>query len=76
MSKEHRTLKELVPRDHVSRHLKRVRPSIDWVVSFKLALVLSFDPLCSERHLMRLVADRLVVRWYFGYDLGEALYGP
>src|SRR5436190_23896634 len=27
----------------------------------------------SERQLMRLAADRLSVRWYLGYDLGEAL---
>jgi transposase len=49
------------------------RPSIDPVVSFKLQLVVFFAGLRSERQLMRVVADRLSVRWYLGYDLGEAL---
>src|SRR5436305_2273919 len=49
------------------------RPSIDPVVFFKLQLVMFFDGIRSERQLMRLAADRLSVRWYLGYDLGEAL---
>src|SRR5437660_11834411 len=49
------------------------RPSIDPVVFFKLQLVLFFEGMRSERLLMRQVADRLSVRWYLGYDLGEAL---
>ena len=49
------------------------RPSIDPVVFFKLQLVLFFEGLHSERQLMRVVADRLSVRWYLGYDRGEAL---
>ncbi len=49
------------------------RPSIDPVVFFKLQVVLFFEGLHSERQLMRVVADRLSVRWYLGYDLGEAL---
>jgi transposase len=49
------------------------RPSIDPVVFFKLQLVLFFEGLRSERQLMRLVADRLSLRWYLGYDLTEAL---
>src|SRR5215467_5649089 len=49
------------------------RPSIDPVVFFKLQVVLFFEDIRSERLLMRLVADRLSVRWYLGYDLGEAL---
>ena len=49
------------------------RPSIDPVVFFKLQLVLFFEGLRSERQLMRVVADRLSVRWYLGYDLGEPL---
>jgi transposase len=48
------------------------RPSIDPVVYFKLQLVLFFEGLRSERQLTRVVADRLSVRWYLGYDLGEA----
>jgi transposase len=49
------------------------RPSIDPVVFFKLQLVLFFEGLRSERQLMRVVADRLSLRWYLGYDFGEAL---
>ena len=49
------------------------RPSIDPVVFFRLQLVLFFEGLRSERQLLRVVADRLSVRWYLGYDLGEAL---
>ncbi len=49
------------------------RPSIDPIVFFKLQLVLFFEGLRSERHLMRLVADHLGARWYVGYDLDEAL---
>jgi len=49
------------------------RPSIDPVVFFKLQLLMFFDGIRSERQLMRLAADRLSVRWYLGYDLGEAL---
>jgi transposase len=49
------------------------RPSIDPVVFFKLQLVMFFEGLRSERQLMRHAADRLSVRWYVGYDLGETL---
>src|SRR5436305_7013467 len=49
------------------------RPSIDPVVFFKLQLVMFFEGLRSERQLMRHAADRLSVRWYIGYDLGEPL---
>ena len=49
------------------------RPSIDPVIFFKLQLVMFFEGLRSERHLMRLVADRLSVRWYVGYNLDEPL---
>src|SRR3954453_744964 len=49
------------------------RPSIDPVVFFKLQLILFFEGLRSERHLMRAVADRLSLRWYLGYDLTEPL---
>jgi len=51
----------------------RGRPSIDPVVFFRLQLVLFFEGLRSERQLLRVAADRLSVRWYLGYDLGEAL---
>lgn len=49
------------------------RPSIDPIVFFKLQLVMFFEGLHSERQLMRHAADRLSVRWYLGYDLGEPL---
>src|SRR5437868_8036047 len=49
------------------------RPSIDPIVFFKLQLVMFFEGIRSERQLMRHAADRLSVRWYVGYDLGEPL---
>ncbi len=49
------------------------RPSVDPIVFFKLQLVMFFERLRSERQLMRVVADRLSLRWYVGYDLHEAL---
>jgi len=49
------------------------RPGIDPVVFFKLQLALFFEGLRSERQLMRVVADRLSLRWYIGYDLDEAV---
>jgi transposase len=49
------------------------RPSVDPVVFFKLQLVMFFEDLRSERKLMSVVADRLSLRWYLGYDLGEPL---
>jgi transposase len=49
------------------------RPSLDPVVFFKLQLVLFFEGLRSERQLMRVVTDRLSLRWYLGYDLTEVL---
>src|SRR5436309_15720128 len=51
----------------------RGRPSIDPVVFFKLQLVMFFEGIRSDRLLMRHAADRLSVRWYLGYDLGESL---
>src|SRR5215210_1074092 len=49
------------------------RPSVDPLVFFKLQLVMFFEDLRSERQLMRMVADRLSLRWYLGYDLLELL---
>ena len=49
------------------------RPSVDPVVFFKLQLVMFFEDLRSERQLMSVVADRLSLRWYLGYDLREPL---
>ncbi len=48
-------------------------PSVDPVVFFKLQLVMFFEGIRSERQLMRHAADRLGVRWFLGYDLGEPL---
>jgi len=49
------------------------RPSIDPIVFFKLQLVMFFEGIRSERQLIRHAADRLSVRWFLGYDLGEPL---
>src|SRR5215213_3479621 len=49
------------------------RPSIDPVVFFKLQLILFFEGIRSERQLMHVVADRLILRWYLSYDLNEPL---
>jgi transposase len=54
-------------------YAKGGRPSVDPVVFFKLQLLMFFEDLRSERQLMRVVADRLSVRWYLGYDLFEPL---
>jgi transposase len=56
-----------------SLYTKGGRPSVDPVVFYKLQLVMFFEDLRSERQLMRVVADRLSVRWYLGYDLQEPL---
>jgi transposase len=49
------------------------RPSVDPVVLFTLQLVMFFEDVRSERLLMCLVADRLSVRWFLGYNLDEPL---
>src|SRR5215211_7433562 len=54
-------------------YAERGRPGIDPVVFFKLQLVMFFEGIRSERQLMRVVADRLSVRWYLGYDFDEPL---
>jgi transposase len=63
-------VRELV-RDHYAAGLGR--PSVDPAVFFKLQLVMFFEGIRSERALLRLAADRLSVRWYLGFNLGEAL---
>jgi transposase len=55
------------------RYAERGRPSVDPVVFFKLQLVMFFEGLRSERQLLRVVADRLSLRWYLEYDLAEPL---
>jgi transposase len=47
------------------------RPSIDPVVFFKLQLIMFFEGIRSERHLMSTVNLNLAHRWYIGYDLDE-----
>jgi transposase len=49
------------------------RPSVDPEVFFRLQLVMFCEGIRSERELMRIVSDRLSVRWYVGYDLHEPL---
>ncbi len=69
-----RTLDLAFVRDLVREYYKAGgRPSIDPVVFFKLQLILFFEGLRSERQLMTVVADRLSLRWYLGYDLNEAV---
>lgn len=69
-----RTLDLTFVRDLVrDRYAAGGRPSVDPVVFFKLQLVMFFEGLRSERQLMQVVADRLSLRWYLGYDLGEPL---
>src|SRR3954465_16038989 len=69
-----RTLDLGFVRDLVRRTYADIgRPSIDPVVFFKLQLVLFFEGLRSERQLMQVVADRLSLLWYLGYDLTEPL---
>jgi len=69
-----RTLELGVVRDLVRGTYAEIgRPSIDPVVFFKLQLILFFEGLRSERQLMRVVADRLSLRWYLGYALTEQL---
>jgi IS5 family transposase len=46
---------------------------VDPVVFFKLQLIIFFEDIRSERQLMGMVADRLSLRWYLGYDLFEPL---
>jgi transposase len=49
------------------------RPSVDPEVFFRLQRVMFCEGIRSERELMRIVSDRLSVRWYVGYDLFENL---
>ncbi len=47
-------------------YAERGRPSIDPVVFFRLQLVMFFEGIRSERHLMATVALNLAHRWYLG----------
>src|SRR5215217_3246055 len=55
------------------RYAASGRPSVDPEVFFRLQLVMFHEGIRSERELMRIVSDRLSVRWYVGYDLYEPL---
>jgi transposase len=55
------------------RYAASGRPSVDPEVFFRLQLVMFHEGIRSERELMRIVSDRLSVRWYVGYDLHEPL---
>ena len=55
------------------RYAHSGRPSVDPEVFFRLQLVMFCEGIRSERELMRIVSDRLSLRWYVGYDLFEAL---
>ena len=55
------------------RYAASGRPSVDPEVFFRLQLVMFHEGIRSEREQMRIVSDRLSVRWYVGYDLHEPL---
>jgi transposase len=55
------------------RYAASGRPSVDPEVFFRLQLVMFHEGIRSERELMRIVADRLSLRWFVGYDLREPL---
>jgi transposase len=49
------------------------RPSIDPVVFFRFQLVMFFEGIRSERHLVEQARLNLAHRWYLGYHLDEPL---
>jgi transposase len=55
------------------RYAHSGRSSIDPEVFFRLQLVMFHEGIRNERELMRIISDRLSVRWYVGYDLHEPL---
>jgi len=61
-------------RDLVRSTYKRSgRPSIDPSIFFKLQLIMFFEGIRSERHLIEIASLHLAHRWYLGYALDEAL---
>jgi transposase len=54
-------------------YAERGRPSIDPVVFFKLQLVMFFEGIRSERHLIETASLNLAHRWYLGFALDEDL---
>src|SRR6266699_1228779 len=67
------SLEDLVPADHFYRHLERTLDLSFVREFFQLQLVMFFEGIRAARQLMRHAADRLSVRWFIGYDLGEPL---
>src|SRR5436190_1225257 len=49
------------------------RPSIDPIIFFKLQLIMFFEGIRSERHLVEIASLHLAHRWYLGYAVDEAL---
>src|SRR3954468_10645996 len=54
-------------------YAERGWPSIDPAVFFKLQLVMFFEGIRSERHLIETASLNLAHRWYLGYALDEDL---
>jgi transposase len=54
-------------------YAERGRPSIDPVIFFKLQLIMFFEGIRSERHLIETASLNLAHRWYLGYALDEPL---
>jgi transposase len=40
------------------------RPSIDPIICFKLQVIMFFEGICSERHLIEVASLQLARRWY------------
>jgi len=55
------------------RYADRGRPSIDPVVFVKLQLIMFFEGIRSERHLVQTASLNIAHRWYLGYHPGEPL---
>ena len=55
------------------RYAEWGQPRIDPVIFFKLQLVMFFDGIRSERHLIETASLNLAHCWYLGYALDEAL---
>jgi hypothetical protein len=53
-------------------HAASGRPSVDPEVFFRLQLVMFYEGIRSERELMRIVSDRLSVRWYVGATISTS----
>jgi transposase len=54
-------------------YAERGRPSIDPVIFFKLQLIMFFEGIRSERHLIATASLNLAHRWYLGYAPDQPL---